>query len=236
MSQPDELLAVSLSELSAIVLAERTVDEILGTVVGLARDTVDGADGVSVSLAVGDRLTTSHATDDLVRELDGVQYREGDGPCVDAIRKGRRISLSVDEEPNRYPSFSTAAQQHFITGVLSNPLAAGERVLGGLNCYSASVSRFGERDAQVASRFARQASVVLANALSLEDATATNDQLHEALLSRDVIGQAKGILMERRRCSADEAFDVLRRASQRQNRKLTAIAQDVVGGSALDDG
>ena len=63
--------------------------------VDLARSTVEGVDGVSVTLARDGKLTTSHATDDLVRELDGVQYQDGDGPCVEATRSGRVVAMDA---------------------------------------------------------------------------------------------------------------------------------------------
>jgi GAF domain-containing protein len=223
-------LQTSLSELSNVLFADHTAEELLETVVALARRTLGGADGVSVSLLGAAGFTTSNASDDIVRELDGVQYRDGEGPCVDAIRQARQVSMSVEDDGRRYPSFSAAASERFMTAVLSTPLASGERVLGALNCYSASVGRFPEHDVEIATQFALQASVVLANASSFADAVSTNDQLHQALLSRDLIGQAKGILMERNGCRADEAFDILRRTSQRENRKLTAVAEDVVDG------
>jgi GAF domain-containing protein len=211
-----------------VLLAEQTVEDLLSTVVDLARSTVRDVDGASVSLARNGHLTTSHATDDVVRELDGVQYRDGNGPCVDAIRLGRVVAMDVATDRDRYPAFAEAAEQRFITGVLSTPLAVGERVLGGLNCYSASTGRFPEDEQEVAAQLARQASVVLANAATLADAVTTNEQLHQALLSRDLIGQAKGVLMERHGCTADEAFDRLRRTSQQENRKLTAVARELI--------
>ena len=236
MSDAQDPLRTSLEQLSSVLLAEQTVEDLLGTIVDLARATVRGADGVSVSLVQDGRLTTSHATDDVVLELDDVQYRHDEGPCVDAIRKGAVMHFDVSRDRDRYPGFADAADQRFITGVLSTPLTAGQQVLGGINCYSASTDRFGEDGAAVAAQFARQASVVLANAAVLADATRTNEQLHQALLSRDLIGQAKGIIMERQGCDADEAFDVLRRRSQHENKKLTAVARELVEGRRPADG
>jgi GAF domain-containing protein len=236
VSHPQDQLSTSLSQLSGLLLAEQTVEELLQTVVGLATSTVPRADGVSVSFAQDRRLTTTHATDDVVRELDEVQYRDGKGPCVDAIRTGTSVHFDVASDRDLYPVFADAADSRFITAVLSTPLTAGERVLGGLNCYSASQTAFNEDDADVLAQFARQASVVIANAAALADAITTKAQLHLALESRDLIGQAKGMLMERRGCSADEAFDVLRHLSQRENKKLTLVAREIVEGRRRDDG
>jgi GAF domain-containing protein len=216
----------------AEVLGQGALDALLHTVVSLARATVDGTDGVSVSVVRGEGYATATATDDVVRELDAVQYQERSGPCVEAIDTAEQVAVARAEAGARYPRFAASAQQRFMTGVLSTPLTAGDDVLGALNCYSASTERFSAGAADVATQIAGHASVLLANATTLSAATTTNEQLEQALVSRDVIGQAKGILMERQGCSAEDAFDVLRRASQRQNRKLTAVAQDVVDGRA----
>jgi GAF domain-containing protein len=232
----DDRLHASLSPLSGVLLAEQTVDEILGTVVELAKTTVQGADGVSVTVVEDGDMSTSHATDDVVRELDGVQYRSGDGPCVAAIREGESIHFDTARDRSRYPAFAAAADQRFIVGVLSTPLAVGERVFGGINCYSASTERFGADEADVAAQLARQAAVVLANAATLAEATTTAEQLHQAMLSRDLIGQAKGMLMERQGCTAAEAFDILRRTSQRENKKLTVVASELVERRLAGDG
>jgi GAF domain-containing protein len=230
VSETDELLADSVSQLATVVLGEQTLEELLSTVVRLARSAIPGVDGVSISLADRGALTTSHASDDVVRELDGVQYRDGTGPCIDAFRRGEPVCLAVLHDGARYPHFAAAAEQRFMTGVLSTPLAVRGDAVGALNCYSASVDRFDDAAVEVVTAFARHASVLLANATRLAAATTTNDQLEQALLSRDLIGQAKGILMERSGCSADQAFGELRRASQHENKKLTAVALEVVEG------
>jgi GAF domain-containing protein len=181
-----------------------------------------------VTLATNGTFTTPHATDDLVRELDAIQYRDREGPCVDAVRQGSQINLALTPDGAAYPRFREAAVQRFITGVLSTPLRAGDETLGGLNCYSASSEGFPEADVEAVIQFTHHAAVLLANAATSARTTATNEQLLRALESRDLIGQAKGMLMERRGCTADEAFDELRRGSQRENRKLTALAEDAV--------
>ena len=122
--------------------------------------------------------------------------------------------------------------------MLSTPLAVGDRRLGSLNLYSRSVEVFPPVAVAAAQVLAHQASVVLANAVAYATASVLNDQLREALASRDVIGQAKGILMARERCTPDEAFDILRRGSQRTNHKLRDVAQHLVDANAAsrDDG
>lgn len=232
---PDEArdaeLARALAELKRVVITEHTLEDLLGQVVTLARSTVHGVDGASVSLREDGALFTSNMTDDVVRELDVVQYEHNDGPCVEAIRRGRQISVSLKREPDRYPRFSEAAQQRFMTAVLSTPFLVRTGPIGALNLYSATVPAFGEEQGTAAALFATQTSSLLANASALALSTLTNVNLERALQSRDLIGQAKGLLMERHGCSADEAFDVLRRESQRRNEKLVDIATQLVAGA-----
>lgn len=111
---------------------------------------------------------------------------------------------------------------------MSLPLQVGDRTTRALNLYfnrKRGTQGFG---ADAARTLARQAGAVLANAAALIGAELTNQHLEEALASRDLIGQAKGILMAREGIDADAAFDILRRASQRTDRKLRDIAAEVV--------
>jgi GAF domain-containing protein len=221
--------------LSEVLLGEQSLDELLELVVGCARRTIPGVDGCSVTLAQDGRMVTSNFSDDVVRELDEVQYRYDAGPCVDALRRGVITAVVLeDEHVGRYAPFAAAARSRFMTAVLSTPLIVRGLRLGGLNLYSASLDRFGDDEIEVAALFARQASVVLANGVAYTTARSQNDSLQEALATRETIGMAKGILMATTGCSADDAFDLLRTRSQHQNRKLRDVAADMV--AAFRDG
>lgn len=227
-------LASPVVELGDVLFGEQTLDAVLDLVVSLACSGVTRADWVSVSLvskAVPDRFETRSATSEGVRDVDATQYSTGQGPCVEAIRTGQNVHVVLNEEVQRWPDFVRDATEMGAASVLSTPLYARESVIGSLNIYSSEASPFGADDQELALAFAGHASVVLANAAAFMTRDLVNHQLQEALASRDLIGQAKGILMARKGCSSDEAFDVLRRASQRVNRKLRDVAQDVVDGT-----
>lgn len=211
-----------------VLFVEHELHEVLSLVAKAARTTLRHIDGASVSLRKGGRTVTTSATDDVSSELDRMQDRFNEGPCVDAVRLGRPVTVALEDEPQRYPAFGALALQRFITGVLSLPLIVHERTTGALNLYSATAASFDEHEVVVASLFAHEASMVLANAGSYADANARCANLEVALASRELIGQAMGILMERERCSSDEAFDRLRQRSQQANRKLVTIADEVV--------
>jgi len=131
------------------------------------------------------------------------------------------------------------AAEHGIGSPLSLPLLAGGQALGALNFYAEAENAFGEDDQQQGQAFATQAAIVLANAQTYWDARALNEQLSEAMRSRATIEQAKGILMGQSQVNADSAFDLLRKASQRENRKLRDVARELVerygGGDSSAD-
>ncbi|HSH23710.1 MAG TPA: GAF and ANTAR domain-containing protein [Acidimicrobiales bacterium] len=115
-----------------------------------------------------------------------------------------------------------------VHSVLSLPLSVNGRGLGALNFYARAKGAFSGDDEEVAGLFARQAAVSLANSSAYWGATALVDQLTEALTSRAVIDQARGVIMGVQGCTADDAFDVLRRASQRENKKVRDFAHGIV--------
>jgi GAF domain-containing protein len=217
-----------LSELSGLLLSEQTVSDLLDIVVALAVSAVEGVDEASVSVLVsnGARFETANASSALVRAVDEAQYQQADGPCVEAIRSGQEVHIKLPAE--RWPHFSQRAVRAGMASVWSLPLKAQDRTTGALNLYSIGDRPCDGPAATVARGLAAQAAVVLANATSLAGSELVNRQLELALDSRDVIGQAKGIIMARDGVSADEAFDILRRVSQRSGAKLRDIAGEVV--------
>jgi GAF domain-containing protein len=215
-------------QMGSLLFTEETLDGVLDTIVSLARRTIGPVEHASVTLRRNDRYTTTHATSEVARELDECQYVDGRGPCVDVSNSGEQLLVSVVPDDGRWPIFATRAAEVGVRWVLSTALATRRRPLGGLNLYAGEDDAFGSSDAELAELFARQASTVLENAMSFSEAQARNRQLEEALETRETIAQAMGILMARQRITSDEAFDILRRASQRQNRKLRELAGELV--------
>ena len=229
---PEEISA-SLTRMAGVLLTEETLDAILDLISSLARSTIGGADAVSVTLARDAEIITAAYSDDAVIELDQVQYQTHSGPCVAAMDEGVVIESRKLAEETRWPEFRVVAARNKMAAVRSVPLVVQDRPIGALNLYSQQQRGFDESH-DVAALFARQASIILANAEAYTSAERLNEQLREALQSREMIGQAKGILMEREGCSPDEAFDILRRASQNSNKKLRDIATEVVESAAQE--
>jgi GAF domain-containing protein len=221
-------LSESLAAMTGVVLNEETLAAILQLFVSLCRSTMEGVDGSSVSLLRQGGFVTNNATSEEVRDLDGVQYQSGKGPCVAATREGRQVNVALTEGGSRWPEFAGAARVQGFVGVLSTPLAARGQHLGALNLYSRTRAGFEQTAEETARLFADQASVVLANAEPFGAVDGLNAQLREALVTRDVIRQAEGILMARHRCNADEAFDLLREDSERSDKKLRDVARQLV--------
>lgn len=219
------------AELHDILLPDRPLTAVLQRVTELATRTVDGSAFAGITMSQRGRLHTPVFTDERSPRVDQAQYDSGAGPCVDAFTSGQVFVIEDTVDERRWPDFCAAAVAEQIRSTLSVPLdVSGGRseVLGALNLYSERPGTF-DADAVVATEtFAHQAAVVVANARAYWGAKELADQLQHAIASRAVIEQAKGILMAREAISGDKAFDILVRASQRENRKLREIAQDLV--------
>lgn len=217
----------SVAELAAVLLAEHTVVDLAERIVRLSIQAVAGVDHASASIISDStrRLETAAATSELVVQLDQTQYRGGGGPCVEATRSGEEVLLHIP--CGRWEKFENEAACAEVRTVCSLPLRAGDATMGSLNLYSFTALAW-EAPPDPARLVARQGSILLANARALATTEATNQHLQEALMTRELIGQAKGILMARQDVTSEEAFDILRRASQRSNRKLRDIAAAIV--------
>lgn len=224
-TQQDEASA----SLGGAVLEGWALDELLQHVVELACHTVDRARSVSITIADNGGYRTCSSTDQTAVLIDEVQYEEADGPCLQAMREAHQVQLAMEAVAARWPAVARRAAESGIGSVLSTPIVtAPGNAIGALNVYADGQDPFSQDVTRMAELVGRVAAVLLRNAVALADATTRNDQLRTALDSRQIIGEAKGILMEREGSTRDEAFDILRRASQRQNRKLREVAEEIV--------
>ena len=228
MAPSDDRLDRSLSELGAVLFTRTQLDELLRLTASLGKETIGGARSVSVSLLHNGRFTTPASSDEGAVRVDAVQYEGNGGPCVDAAREGHRVDVRDEAGWSKWPDVHREARTLGFVSAMSLPLTADGSTIGAFNVYSDRPDGFDSAEVERGGKFARVAAVVLANASAFASRDTMAAQLREALETRDVIGQAKGILMAREGCTADEAFDRLRRISQDTNRKLTVIAQDLV--------
>ena len=220
-------LSGTLSRMTSVLLNRTKLDVVLPLVATLAKETVPGADSVSVTLVQDGHMVTPASSDQTAPRIDEVQYDSGQGPCVDAATTGAEVHVDNLAQEARWPDVQREAAALGISSVLSLPLTIDGGPLGGLNCYSRRHGGLEPAEVDQMRRFAEQATIMLANAQAFAESEQRNEQLKEALASRDIIGQAKGILMERENITADQAFDMLRRASQRSNVKLRDLAEQL---------
>jgi GAF domain-containing protein len=138
--------------------------------------------------------------------------------------------ISDTRADDRWPDYLPRAVEHGNLSSLSIPLAIDEdsQVTGALNIYARHANAFDETSRSVATRFAPYASVAASNLYAYQSARDMAQNLQAALESRAVIDQAKGILIERYKLTADQAFQFLAQASMKANRKLRDIADDLV--------
>ncbi|MFL6205762.1 MAG: GAF and ANTAR domain-containing protein [Acidimicrobiales bacterium] len=227
--------AAALSALAQFQVTQMTVGDALQRIADITLDAVPAAAIVGMSMLGDDgQPTTAVYTDDRSPTIDEAQYREGKGPCLDAWRHNAiyripRIEASVDE----YPAFASACLDHGVRSTLSLPMSAGDLAVGAVNLYSKAPDGFDEEDESLSADLAAAGGAVLANVSAYWTAFELGEHLNEAMRSRAVIEQAKGILMAGSAgLTADEAFDMLRHASQRENIKLREIAARIVDGRA----
>lgn len=233
MTDPEDL-GNAVRTLSRLLLAEETLETTLHRVASLACRTLSSCDLASVTMITDGRPSTPVHTDPEADDLDRAQYRSQRGPCLEAYDVGQVVRRTIAEGGVGWPEFTAEARRSGVRSVLAVPLVASDRTLGALNLYSKTDS-YSEADEDTAVLFSEQAAVACANAEVYWRTYSLTEHLREALESRDVIGQAKGILMARRGCTPDAAFEALRRVSQHRNVKLRQVAEQVVYLGDLDD-
>jgi GAF domain-containing protein len=216
------------AELSKIMLGAQPLNQTLARVAELAKQTIPGAEEVSVTLVQDGHVSTVSFTGDLASWLDERQYEAGFGPCMDAALSGSTVAIHDTAHSDAYADWARIAARHGITHTMSIGLPVERRTVGALNVYGADRVNCDETTENLATTYASYAAVAVANASVYASTAALAANLQKALDSRAVIDQAKGILMGRHHYSADAAFDDLAQRSQNSNRKLRDIAQDVV--------
>ena len=224
-------LSSDLARVGSIPAAREVVIGALRLVTALASDTVEGADGVSVSLERHGQLTTVASSNDKVLRMDDHQYETGEGPCVAAAAEGHWFHIESLAEESRWPTFVPLAMEQGIASILSTPLMAADRPLGALNIYSNTERAFGTHQQELAALFATQASGILADA----GADVTDEELAQrigdALRARETIALAKGVLMAREGITASAAAAKLHRAARTAEVTVLHHAADIVAST-----
>lgn len=220
-SQEELGLATALADLAGALQARRDVSAVCEEVVLAGARFVPEAEDAVLSLAERGGMRTAAATGESAQRMGALQYWCRQGPCLQAIDEGALVRVDSLRHESRWPEFTRRVIQREGGSVLSVPLMVEGRALGALMLWARRDGVFDGVDERIGSVLAAHAAVAVAGARE-------RGHLRTALDSRDVIGQATGILMERRRVSAQEAFSLLSGASQHMNRKLREVAERLV--------
>jgi GAF domain-containing protein len=160
--------------------------------------------------------------------MDERQYDAGWGPCLDCVVAGQMLAVDDVSIETRWPQFIEKAREIGVGSSISAPLPTQQDVGGALNTYSKTPHSFGDPSRRLAQSFANHAALALAHSFRYNHAAKQAETLREAMRSRAVIEQAKGILMAARQCSDEDAFNVLVRQSQTRHVKLRDVAVQIV--------
>ncbi|MFI7574264.1 GAF and ANTAR domain-containing protein [Micromonospora sp. NPDC049497] len=232
MTRPPTDPADAFAELGRIKLGEADLDDVLQRVAELTRRVLPVPVEVSVTLVRDGIGHTAAFTDDVARDMDERQYAQGRGPCLDAAASGDVMSVPDLTAEDRWPDWAERGAKVGVASSVSIGLPIQEAVVGALNVYARTPHAFDEDTVAVLQTFAAYAAVALANAHLYDSTAALARQMQEAMASRAVIEQAKGIIMAQRRCTPAEAFAVLAKVSQDSNRKVRDVAQALVDRAA----
>lgn len=219
-------VAVEVAELMR-GLQQRPVSEagpVLTDLTKIAVRSVSGAEYAGITIgSAGGSLETTAPTHQYVVVLDDIARRCHDGPYMRADSKQHFVVIDDLAADPRWPQFRDAARSTVpVASVLSFQLFSGKRAGGALNFYADAAGAFDDESIETGLIFATHAAFVVGMLLR-------DRQFRSALASRDIIGQAKGIMMERFNVSADRAFEMLKRMSQDVNVPVSEVAERLVG-------
>lgn len=230
-ARPKETADV-LHQLQHPIRSEEDLLDLLGRTTHLAVELIDGADWAGVTAQFGADPFTASRTHERVQSVDDVQYALDDGPCLRALRQSEVVAMSATMVHQEFPELFSVAQRHDVGSFLAAPMSANGESIGALNLYSADEAAFESADQGFMTLLVGCASRGLSEYALVHSTEILEAQLHQAILHRAPIEQAKGILMAVRQIGPDDAFTVLREESMRRNIKLRDLAVDFVADTA----
>ena len=224
-----DALAVRLKDLARTLQQPEDLARTLQGIVLAAVQLIPGVDEASVSVVVGRRRVSSQApSGPLAAAVDALQDELGQGPCLDAAYEHETVRVADLSTEPRWPLFTARALEAGAAGMLCFQLYVAGDDLGALNLYARVPDAFDDESEHVGLLFAAHAAIAF-------DAVREQAGLSRSVLTRQLIGQAQGILIERHKVTPDQAFVLLVQASQRSNTKLRDLAEALVATGAFPD-
>lgn len=223
-----------MADLARDLRSEGSAEETLRHVVQAAVELIDGCDSAGISLSTTEgRIRTSACTGEVPVAADRLQQELGEGPCVDAAWHEEVVSASDLATDARWPAWAPRAVADLgVRSMVCVRLFTHDDRLGALNLFSQRPAAFSADDLDEAMAYAAHAAVAIVAAEQIEG-------LSTAVHNRTVLGQATGLLMAQYAVTAHQAFNLLRRLSSEQNRKVVVIARELVEahevGTRTDD-
>jgi GAF domain-containing protein len=223
----EQQLAEAFAEISRVLLAEPDVQSTLDKICELLVETVEGCNHAVVTLVRDHHLESPAASDDVGPAVDAIQLEVDEGPCVEAIREHHVVVTDDLTTESRWPQFCRrAVATTGIRSMLAFRMFVAADTLGSLNLYSKQAQAFTDESLAVGTIFAAHASVALRAAQTQEDLA----RLREVVEARELIGQAKGIVMGRQGISSEAAMGILCRGAERLKIELRELTRRVVEG------
>lgn len=222
----------ALTELSTTLTSGAEMADILDRVVQLVQKYVPGVEQSSITLIRGSKAATAASTGPLPIALDEIQYEQGYGPCLDAGRTDSVMHIADMAIEQRWPAYTPLAVQHGVHSSLSLPLPVENYLVGALNMYATRKGAFDRSSMALGTALAAHITAALSFAETSHGHRLRADNLARAMRSRDVIEQAKGMIMAQQKCSAEAAFQLLRKLSMDENIKLQDLAVSIVSSAS----
>lgn len=214
--------AAALAQSARVINEAHTLEQTLDAIVQATQSSVPEFDHVSISVRNADgSFETKSGNDQLVWDLDALQYELREGPCVEAVESESVVVVENLRHEQRWPQYTRAAIGKGVRSQIGIQLFSAGKHVAGLNLYNTKNDEVEREAVETARLFATHAAIALGHAQEA-------DQLNQALATRKRIGQAIGILMERYRIDEDRAFQFMVRASSTSNMKLRDVAEEVV--------
>ncbi|MEU9096774.1 GAF and ANTAR domain-containing protein [Streptomyces sp. NPDC048361] len=217
-----------LPDVTSLLLDTTSLDTFLQALAECALALAPEAEGCGITLERQGRPTTVVSAGHDAPELDEAQYGQDDGPCLQSLRTGEEVAVTDMLSETRWGPYPAHAAALGTRSSMSLPIAAHTDTSGALNLYAPKPSAFEAADLTDLRNLASQATGAIELAHRIADARTFAADLQAALVSRSVIDQAIGVIMGQQRCTAEEAFAILRTASQHRNIKLRDLCTDLL--------